>query len=277
MNDNTKGKVCTGCKEFKTFDFFGKDNAHKTGYKSQCKVCRNISAKKQRGTYDPNFRIDENGKTCTECKEYKGFDQYHFKVKSKGIYQSYCKSCGKEIQKQFYNNNKESILNQKKQYHQQNSEDIKLKRKLYYQEKKEEILEKIKQYRQDNLEKFKEKDRIYNLTNKEAIAQRRKKYLQSENGKNADFRGSMKRRSYKHKVSFRPIERTTILNRDNWECQMCGCKVHDRNTGHWNTPDKANIDHIIPISKGGNSEPDNLQVLCRTCNLSKKDKILNTI
>ena len=33
------------------------------------------------------------------------------------------------------------------------------------------------------------------------------------------------------------------------------------------------IDHIIPVSKGGKTTPDNLQVLCSKCNRRKSNKI----
>ena len=115
-----------------------------------------------------------------------------------------------------------------------------------------------KQYRQENTERIKE------IT---------KQYRQTEKGKEVQYRGSLKRRSNKNNVRFTLHERQQILDRDKWTCQNCGIKVHDRSTGEWNTPDKAHIDHIIPVTKGGNSEPSNLQVLCRTCNLSKHDKV----
>ena len=35
---------------------------------------------------------------------------------------------------------------------------------------------------------------------------------------------------------------------------------------------KPHLDHITPLSKGGAHETGNLQVLCRSCNLQKKDK-----
>ena len=35
------------------------------------------------------------------------------------------------------------------------------------------------------------------------------------------------------------------------------------------------IDHIHPISKGGDNRISNLQVLCKKCNLKKSNKILN--
>ena len=60
--------------------------------------------------------------------------------------------------------------------------------------------------------------------------------------------------------------RESIMKRDNYTCQMCGKYM----------PDEVGlqVDHIIPIAKGGKSVPDNLQVLCSKCNQKKKDKII---
>jgi 5-methylcytosine-specific restriction endonuclease McrA len=32
------------------------------------------------------------------------------------------------------------------------------------------------------------------------------------------------------------------------------------------------IDHIVPLSAGGDNEPDNLQALCRPCHFAKSKK-----
>jgi hypothetical protein len=61
-----------------------------------------------------------------------------------------------------------------------------------------------------------------------------------------------------------PALREYIKERDNYTCQCCG-KVMTDNVG-------LQIDHIIPVSKGGKTEPDNLQVLCSVCNLKKSNK-----
>lgn len=61
--------------------------------------------------------------------------------------------------------------------------------------------------------------------------------------------------------------RESILARDNWTCQRCGNSVY-------NEPNLLlEVDHIIPISKGGKTEPNNLQTLCWRCNRSKSDNI----
>lgn len=57
-------------------------------------------------------------------------------------------------------------------------------------------------------------------------------------------------------------DRQSVLDKFNHNCKFCGSEKD------------LHIDHIIPISKGGKNNITNLQVLCRTCNLKKGDKIL---
>lgn len=42
---------------------------------------------------------------------------------------------------------------------------------------------------------------------------------------------------------------------------------------HCRSTEDLTVDHIIPISKGGESNFENLQILCRKCNLKKSNKI----
>lgn len=37
-------------------------------------------------------------------------------------------------------------------------------------------------------------------------------------------------------------------------------------------PDQATIDHIVPVSLGGTNRLENLQTLCRSCNIKKSNK-----
>ena len=62
--------------------------------------------------------------------------------------------------------------------------------------------------------------------------------------------------------------REFIKKRDNYTCRICG------NSTHVEPNLLLEIDHIIPVSKGGRTVEDNLQTLCWKCNRSKSDKII---
>lgn len=60
-------------------------------------------------------------------------------------------------------------------------------------------------------------------------------------------------------------KRFFILNRDGFSCRYCGA-----------SPGKAelHVDHVVPKSRGGNDEEDNLVTACVSCNLGKSDSNL---
>ncbi|GHV38029.1 hypothetical protein FACS1894187_16180 [Synergistales bacterium] len=55
-----------------------------------------------------------------------------------------------------------------------------------------------------------------------------------------------------------------ILARDKWTCVSCGRSAKDGVTLH--------VDHIIPRSRGGTNDQDNLQTLCMKCNIGKSNR-----
>ena len=62
--------------------------------------------------------------------------------------------------------------------------------------------------------------------------------------------------------------RLRVYRRDNYKCKACGISpaTHEGVV--------LNVDHIIPFSKGGKTNLENLQTLCAGCNMKKRDSII---
>ncbi|PWM58526.1 MAG: hypothetical protein DBX93_01330 [Oscillospiraceae bacterium] len=62
--------------------------------------------------------------------------------------------------------------------------------------------------------------------------------------------------------------RTYVKSRDNYTCRICGNSIYAE-------PNLLlEIDHIVPVSKGGSTTEDNLQTLCWKCNRAKSNKVV---
>ena len=57
------------------------------------------------------------------------------------------------------------------------------------------------------------------------------------------------------------VVKLVVWERDEGKCVRCG------------STENLHFDHIIPVTKGGGTSEENIQLLCADCNLEKSDKI----
>lgn len=55
------------------------------------------------------------------------------------------------------------------------------------------------------------------------------------------------------------VSRRAVFARDGYECQYCGGRADS-------------IDHVVPRSRGGGHNWENLAAACRVCNMTKRDR-----
>ena len=60
--------------------------------------------------------------------------------------------------------------------------------------------------------------------------------------------------------------RFEVFQYDNFRCRQCGVSSGSGAV--------LEIDHIIPITKGGTNDRTNIKTLCQSCNLGKSNRIL---
>lgn len=173
--------------------------------------------------------------------------------------------CSRRCQIQSYRaTNKEKIKEQRKKYRDANKEKI----KKYWDSNRDILREKRAKYWVDNLEKCRNRVRAYRKANRDKCRKLNRAW--KKNNPDIHSMHASRRRAKKLANGVEPTHehRTTMVNPLTRQvCHYCGKDC----TGdfHW--------DHFIPISKGGPDAPWNLVVSCPTCNLSKSDKLPESV
>lgn len=102
----------------------------------------------------------------------------------------------------------------------------------------------------------------------EVNTQKKSKSAQKVNTK-SKIRSSKSKTKKQPKTRSRYIPasvRVSVLKRDNFKCVFCGRSSKQVS---------LEVDHIIPFSKGGSNDLNNLQTLCFSCNRGKGARQLN--
>ncbi|KNX39496.1 hypothetical protein VV01_14570 [Luteipulveratus halotolerans] len=67
------------------------------------------------------------------------------------------------------------------------------------------------------------------------------------------------------------VEREAIFERDAFRCYLCGTDTSKATSPF--DPRSATVDHVVPLSRGGEHTLTNLRCCCLHCNSSKRDVV----
>lgn len=73
----------------------------------------------------------------------------------------------------------------------------------------------------------------------------------------------------------RRLDRVSVFERDEWRCGICATAIDPE--VHYPDPQSVSVDHIVPRSRGGSDDQDNLQAAHLICNLRKRARILTVV
>ena len=118
---------------------------------------------------------------------------------------------------------------------------------------------------------------VHPTCRKEYSKIKKEQYRQTDSYKQNKKAAKSKRKALERGASVaEPINPDFILERDKYRCYICGIKTPKKLRGTYedNAPE---VDHIIPLSKGGLHVESNLRCACRKCNGLKSDRVYQLI
>ena len=261
-------KKCSKCNIEKTIDSF---RTNKKGYIfTVCKDCeykenmeRYYKRKMKNPKYVESKEIEKENieleskklKKCILCKQIKSIDEYYYRKDTK-TYRSWCIECEKNRTKDFYEENKNEILDKQHQHYLDNRDIMLDRKKEYAKTHKEQLRTYYTKYthnRRKNDDVFHFKSQIRHLINQSF----RRRGIQKR-GKTEDIVG----------CDFETFNKYLL-------------DTYKMNYGHeWDGIEEVHIDHIVPLSTASTEEEllklchyTNLQLLKAKDNLDKKDKL----
>lgn len=158
-----------------------------------------------------------------------------------------------------------------REYRQQHSDHLKAYGAVKRKEFHEQHPDYFKEHYAKNAERKKRQAGEWYHANAERAGKRQKAYNAKRRAEHPDHvlavkqRHAAKRRAIVHRVFVEVVDRRTVFTRDKGVCGICGKRVDVKS--------KWEVDHIIPISKGGAHAYANVQLAHQVCNRSKNARL----
>jgi len=238
-NDSFHGSRCLPC--FKEYD-----NARG---KLKRYFCR-----KETGAIKPSSEVSDT-RECSGCREHKKTSEafyFHTTKAGKTIPDRMCKQCKGEWLKSYRKTRKEKYAAYAKNWRDRNPEKHKLQKRS-----------------QRSSPIAKDKARRYSLQNAELTRARNRSFYRTERGRVYALCKRQRNRANKLKA----LTEKSYLVTDSWLVETF--KSYEYKCAYCLEVCTPTMDHVIPVSRGGKHERENIVPACHPCNSSKCDKLVN--
>lgn len=242
---------------------------------------------------------DGTAKACSKCGEVKPSAEFQRRKASADGLQTSCKACAAEYKRQHYVKNREQILarvaEHGRSYRAANPEKVAERHRVYREANRDAIAEGARAYRKanrealaayerkwatENRETRREIDRRYRRRHREKLSASKRAYRQANPDKIADqwrrwvaanpdkaAANARRWRAAKAAAYSEPYTRAEVWAKSGGICGICEQEILPSH-GTWH------IDHIVPLSRGGDDTLANVQASHAPCNLAKGNQIL---
>lgn len=223
-------------------------------------------------------------KRCRRCGQIKSIEEFHKRANARDKHMSWCKSCSKAHDLAYRQAHPKEVAAYQCAYAKAHRKEIAEHRRanrLAYPEIAEkdrayklahikeaieqrhtyqlthagEIAKQARAYRLAHPEIYAKQARIFRLTYPEKVARCLRAWQLANPDRKADIEAH--RRARKLAAFIEPVSRLQVYARDGGRCHVCGKKVDPK---HWQ------IDHLVPLSLGGEHSYRNVAVACPKCN-----------
>jgi len=185
-------------------------------------------------------------KVCSKCKIKKSYAEFSINRSSRDGFQYICKKCSKIINANWYKNNPEKAKAKDANWYKNNPEKVKAKNAKWRKNNLEKARANSSDWRRDNPEKVKINNYNWHKNNPEKCklhgVKRRARKLGSTNGYMPEW-----------------TERV-LFGMQEGKCLYC--RIDLNLSG-------IHLEHMVPLSRGGNHNIMNLCLSCPLCNLRK--------
>lgn len=171
----------------------------------------------------------------------------------------------RERSRRYQDAHAEQLRERARVWREANPEKVREAKRRYNEANREKVKESARRYYEENRGKERERNLRYNEAHREKRRDYERRWREANPEKHAE-RSARRRAREAGAPVVELLDRVAIIARDKSTCHICGkrCK-----------PAELHLDHLVPISLGGEHSARNVRVACRDCNLRKGARAAN--